>query len=194
MLHIKETVIVEGKYDKIKLSSLIDAVIIETNGFSIFNDKEKLELIRRLADKNGVLIITDSDAAGFKIRHYLGGTLPKDKVKHAYIPDILGKEPRKSAPSKEGKLGVEGIPADVIVKCLERAGVCCEKSPDVKRRLVTKADLYEDGLAGGECSAQRRRKLLARLNLPQRLSSNALIDVINAIYTYEEYKEAVKSL
>lgn len=194
MIHIKQTVIVEGKYDKIKLASLIDAVIIETNGFSIFNDREKLELIRKLADKNGVLIITDSDAAGFKIRHYLNGALPKDKVKHAYIPDIFGKEPRKSAPSKEGKLGVEGIPAEIVMKSLERAGVLFEENKEPPRRLITKADFVEDGLSGGKDSAARRRKLLELLGLPSRLSANGLLQVINAMMTYDEYKEAVRKL
>jgi ribonuclease M5 len=193
LIHIKETVVVEGKYDKIKLSSLIDAVIIETNGFSIFNDHEKLNLIRRLADKNGVLIITDSDAAGFKIRHFLGGALPQDKVKHAYIPDIFGKEPRKNAPSKEGKLGVEGVPAEAVMQSLERAGVLYETA-NKPRRLVTKADFYEDGLSGGEGSLARRQAMLAMLELPQRLSANGLLQVINAMLTYEEYKEAVKKL
>lgn len=193
MIHINETVIVEGKYDKIKLASIIDAVIIETNGFSIFNHPEKLKLIRRLADKNGVLIITDSDAAGFKIRHYLGGALPQDKVKHAYIPDIFGKEPRKNAPSKEGKLGVEGMPVEAVTLALRRAGVLCE-TKDEPRRLVTKADLFEDGLSGGESSVKRRRQLMASLDLPQRLSSNGLLQVINAMFTYEEYKEAVSEL
>jgi len=193
MIHINETVIVEGKYDKIKLASLIDAVIIETNGFSIFNDREKLKLIRRLADKNGVLIITDSDAAGFKIRHYLGGALPRDKVKHAYIPDIFGKEPRKDAPSKEGKLGVEGIPADAVMRSLERAGVLYETA-DAPQTLITKADFYEDGLSGGKGSAARRQKLLALLDLPSRLSANGLLRVINAMMTFDEYKDAVAKL
>lgn len=193
MIHIKEAVIVEGKYDKIKLSSLIDAVIIETNGFSIFNDREKLALIRKLADKKGVLIITDSDAAGFKIRHFLGGALPPDKVKHAYIPDILGKEPRKDAPSKEGKLGVEGIPAKIVMKSLENAGVLYETAEEPKRR-ITKADLFEDGLSGGEKSSVRRRELLKKLNLPERLSSNGLLQVLNATLTFEEYKKAVKEI
>lgn len=193
MVHINETVIVEGKYDKIKLSSLIDAVIIETNGFSIFKDKEKLSLIRKLADKNGILIITDSDAAGFKIRSYLSGAIPKDKVKHAYIPDIFGKEPRKSEPSKEGKLGVEGIPAAEVIKSLERAGVICENGEHPGRK-ITKADFFEDGLSGGDGSAERRRELLKQLDLPSRLSANSLLAVINAIFTYDEYKEAIKNL
>lgn len=193
MIHIKETVIVEGKYDKIKLSSLIDAVIIETNGFSIFKDREKLELIRKLADKNGVLIITDSDAAGFKIRHFIGGALPKSKVKHAYIPDIYGKEPRKNAPSKEGKLGVEGIPAKAVMKSLEDAGVLYETAEGPKRR-ITKADLFEDGLSGGEGSAAKRKALLKKLSLPERLSSNGLLQVLNATSTFEEYKRAVEEI
>lgn len=193
MIRIKETVIVEGKYDKIKLASLIDAVIIETNGFSIFKDREKLSLIRRMAEKNGVLIITDSDAAGFKIRHYLSGALPQDRVRHVYIPDIFGKEPRKNAPSKEGKLGVEGIPASAVMKSLERAGVLCEEAGQPRRR-VEKADLFEDGLSGGEGSAERRRRLLQELDLPARLSSNGLLQVINSIYSFEEYKAAVARL
>jgi ribonuclease M5 len=193
LIHVKETVIVEGKYDKIKLASIIDAVIIETNGFSIFNDREKLELIRKLAVKNGVLIITDSDAAGFKIRHFLGGALPTDQVKHAYIPDIFGKEKRKSIPSKEGKLGVEGVPAEAVMQSLARAGVLCEETIE-PRRLVTKTDFFEDGLSGGAGSVERRKKLLAQLDLPQRLSSNGLLQVLQAMFTYEEYKAAIKRL
>ena len=193
MIHIKETVIVEGKYDKIKLASLIDAVIIETNGFSIFKDCEKLDLIRKLADKNGVLIITDSDAAGFKIRHFLSGALPPDKVKHAYIPDIYGKEPRKNAPSKEGKLGVEGVPAEAVMKSLERAGVLYEKK-DAPRRNITKTDLYEDGLSGGAGSVSRRRELLSLLGLPQRLSANGLLQVLDATLSFEEYRKVIEKL
>lgn len=192
MIHVNETVIVEGKYDKIKLASLIDAVIIETGGFSIFNDRERLALIRRMAERTGVLIITDSDAAGFKIRHFLGGALPKGSVKHAYIPDILGKEPRKAAPSKEGKLGVEGVPAQVVMESLARAGVLCEEAPSARR--VTKTDFYEDGLSGGEGSAQRRARLLRLLGLPARLSSNGLLQVLGAMMTYDEYKRAVARL
>jgi ribonuclease M5 len=193
LIHIHETVIVEGKYDKIKLASIIDAVIIETNGFSIFKDKEKLALIRKLCDKTGVLIITDSDAAGFKIRHFLGGALPKDKVKHAYIPDILGKESRKEAPSKEGKLGVEGIPVDAVLRCLECAGVLYEPA-EKPRRLITKVDLYELGLSGGQDSASRRQKLLKKLDLPERLSANGLLQVLNVMLTYEEFEIAANEL
>ncbi|MFT9077171.1 toprim domain-containing protein [Ethanoligenens sp.] len=190
MIHIREAVIVEGKYDKIKLSSLIDAVIIETDGFAIFKNAEKLALIRRLAEKRGVLIITDSDAAGFKIRGFLNGALPPGQVKHAYMPDIFGKERRKVLPSKEGKLGVEGIPPAAIMESLARAGVLAEQA-EVPRRRVTKADLFADGLSGGEQSAVKRRAFLKKLRLPQRLSANGLLDVLNAMYSYEEYKQAV---
>lgn len=190
MIHVEEAVIVEGKYDKIKLASLIDAVIIETDGFAIFKDREKLELIRRLAEKRGVLIVTDSDAAGFKIRGFLSGALPKGQVKHAYMPDIFGKERRKTVPSKEGKLGVEGIPPAAILQSLARAGVLAKQMEKPTKR-VTKADLFADGLSGGEQSAEKRRALLRKLHLPQRLSANGLLDVLNAMYTYDEYRQAV---
>lgn len=193
MIHIKETVIVEGKYDKIKLSSILDAVILETGGFSIFNDRERLELIRRMAEKTGVLILTDSDAAGFKIRHFLGGALPKGTVRHAYIPDLYGKEPRKTQASKEGKLGVEGMPKEAILGALERAGVLCEQPPEPVRR-ITKTDFYEDGLSGGADSRVLRAKLLARLSLPERLSPNAMLEVLNAMVTFDEYRALVRGL
>lgn len=193
MIHIHEAVIVEGKYDKIKLSSLIDAIIIETDGFSIFKDREKLALIRRLARQRGVLIITDSDAAGFKIRGFLNGALPPEQVRHAYMPDIFGKEKRKAAPSKEGKLGVEGIPLAIILQSLKRAGVLAEETEKPQKR-VTKTDLFEDGFSGGPQSAERRRMLLKKLRLPQRLSANGLLEMINAMYTYEEYKQEVMKL
>lgn len=191
MIHIREAVVVEGKYDKIKLSSLIDAVIVETDGFAIFKDAEKLALIRRLAEKRGVLILTDSDAAGFKIRGFLSGALPVGQVRHAYMPDIFGKEKRKTTPSKEGKLGVEGIPPDIIIQSLARAGVLAEQT-ETPRRRVTKADLFADGLSGGRQSAEKRRALLRRLRLPERLSANGLLDMLNAMYSYEEYKRAVE--
>lgn len=193
MIHLNEAVIVEGKYDKIKLSSILDAVIIETGGFSIFSDRERLEMIRKLAMTKGIIIMTDSDGAGFKIRSYLRGSLPKDRVKHVYMPDILGKEPRKAAPSKEGKLGVEGISTQIIMDCLQRAGVLFDETNHAADR-ITKLDLYEDGLAGGPNSASIRRKLLEQLGLPERLSSNMLVDVLNAMMSYEEYKQAVDEL
>ncbi len=192
MIRIRQAVIVEGKYDKIKLSSLLDTVIIPTDGFGIFKNKEKMNLIRRLAQTRGIVILTDSDAAGFKIRSYIGGSLPPEHVIHAYIPDIIGKERRKSAPSQEGKLGVEGMPARILMECLERAGVTCEETAEPGRR-ITKSDLYEDGLSGRPNSLMLRKRLLAQLQLPERLSANALVQVLNLFMTYEEYKQAVRS-
>jgi ribonuclease M5 len=193
LIKINEVVIVEGKYDKIKLSSIIDAVIIETNGFSIYKDKEQLELIRRLAAAKGILIITDSDAAGFKIRNFLSGAIPKGQVKHAYIPDIFGKEKRKTQVSKEGKLGVEGVPKSTILKSLENAGVLCAEISEPSKK-ITKTDLFEDGLTGGERSSQRRQKLLKSLNLPMRLSTNSMLEVLNAMMDFEEYKRVLREI
>lgn len=192
MIRIRQAVIVEGKYDKIKLSSLLDTVIIQTDGFSIFKDSEKMALIRRLAQTRGIVILTDSDSAGFKIRSYIGGSLPQEQVIHAYIPDMPGKEKRKSAASQEGKLGVEGMPLSILMESLERAGVTCEEAAQPGRK-ITKNDLYEGGLSGGPNSKALRKKLLARLQLPEHLSSNALVQILNLFMTYEEYQEAVRS-
>lgn len=193
MIKVKQAVIVEGKYDKSKLSSIIDGVIITTDGFKIFTDKEKLELIKALAAKTGILILTDSDAAGFKIRHYLMGSVPKEQIYNAYIPDLYGKEKRKDKPSKEGKLGVEGIPDEVIIKALESAGITAGIAPQAAKK-VTKTDLYIDGLTGGENSSALRRRLQKSLGLPELLTANSLIEVINATMTYDQYKDAVKSV
>lgn len=179
----------EGKYDKIRLSSLVDGLILETNGFRIFKDKEQMALIRRLAETRGILILTDSDAAGFVIRRYLSGSIPPDRIRHAYIPDIPGKERRKEKPSKEGKLGVEGVPSRVILESLRRAGVCCSEEPeeDVQKRRITKTDLYLVGLSGGKDSAEKRRALLRRLSLPEHLAPNSLVEVLNSMMSYEEF-------
>ncbi len=190
MIKIKQAVIVEGKYDKIKLSSILDAIIIETDGFGIFKDKEKQRLIRKLALTCGILILTDSDSAGFKIRSFIGGTVPNESIVNAYIPDILGKEHRKTAPSKEGKLGVEGVPVDIIFKALNRAGIICEKT-DEERRQICKNDLYEDGITGRKNSKQIKEKMLKYFDLPERLSTNALMKLLNTFIAYEEYKTAV---
>ncbi len=194
MIKIDRVVIVEGKYDKIKLNSLIDAVIIETDGFGIFNDKEKQKLIRRLAETKGLLILTDSDSAGFKIRAFIRGIVPSEQIKHAYIPDIFGKEKRKSEPSKEGKLGVEGVKINVITEALRKAGVFCEETKNTTKREITKLDLYEDGLSGQKDSDALRKKLLKHLDLPERLTSNALLQILNTFLTYEEYKSAIKEI
>jgi len=185
---------VEGKYDKIKLASILDTVIIATDGFAIFRDKEKQQLIRRLADTRGLLILTDSDSAGFKIRAFIGGSIPKEKLVHAYIPDIFGKEKRKAEPSKEGKLGVEGVPVEVIAEALAKAGVTCEETKKESRRLITNIDLYEDGFSGTPQSKQRRERLLKHFTLPSRMSTGSLVTLLNAFVSYEEYKNAVCEL
>ena len=194
MIKTDRVVIVEGKYDKIKLDAILDAVIIETDGFAIFNDKEKQRLIRRLAKTKGLLILTDSDSAGFKIRSFIGGIVPPEEIKHAYIPDIFGKEKRKTEASKEGKLGVEGIPKEILIEALTKAGVLAEETKETKRKLVTKTDLYEDGLSGREDSATKRKAFLKSLDLPELLSANKLLPIINTFLTYEEYKKAVNDL
>lgn len=192
MIKVKEAVIVEGKYDKIKLSSLIDGLIIETNGFQIFKDKEQMAFIRKLADTRGIIVLTDSDSAGFLIRHYLAGAIEPEKIKHAYIPDILGKEKRKAKPSKEGKLGVEGVPAQIIRDALKRAGAGLDTrqaSAGKPAKKITKADLYLAGLSGTRDSAQKRRALLKMLSLPEHLSANSLTQVLNDIMDYDEFIE-----
>lgn len=193
MIHIDRAVIVEGRYDKIKLSSILDALIIETGGFSIFKNKEKQQLIRRLAEKRGILILTDSDSAGFKIRSFIGGSVPPEQVKHAYIPDIFGKERRKAEASKEGKLGVEGVPSEVIVEALKKAGVLCEERAEPTRK-ITHTDLYDDGFSGTADSKTNRAMLLRYFSLPERLSKNALLQVLNTFVTYDEYKAAVAQI
>lgn len=195
MIKLREAIITEGKYDKIKLSGLFDTVILTTDGFGIFKDKEKQRLVRRLAHERGILILTDSDSAGFVIRSFLSGIVEPQYVTHVYIPDIFGKEKRKDAPSKEGKLGVEGVRTEVILEALRKAGVAAESAPQTEsRREVTKTDFMEDGLAGGQNSAERRRALLRQLDLPERTSANAMLKIINTFMTYEDYKAAVEKL
>lgn len=192
MLKTDKVIVVEGKYDKIKLSSLIDAVIIQTDGFSIFKDKDKQKLLRRIAEDKGIVILTDSDSAGFKIRNFIGGFIPKEYIVNAYIPDIPGKEKRKDSYSKEGKLGVEGVSAEIIRSSLEKAGVVCTDNGMPDRRQITKNDFYFDGLTGSGNSKKRRSELLEYLGLPQRMTTNAMIDIMNRFMTYDEYKEALK--
>ena len=192
MIKIKQAVIVEGKYDKIKLESIIDALIITTEGFEIFKDSEKMAMIRRLSETNGILIMTDSDVAGFKIRSYISGCVDSKNIYHAYIPDILGKEPRKEKSSKEGKLGVEGIPSKLIIEALERAGVMCQEC-EHKQGFMTKYRLYEDGLTGNENSSFLRKMLLKNLGLPERLSANSLVKVGNESVSETEYLDALES-
>ena len=183
---IAKPVIVEGRYDKIKLDSLFQADVIPTDGFRIFKEPEKLALIRSLAAKTGIIILTDSDEAGFRIRSYLASAIPREQITHLYIPDIAGKEKRKAHPSAEGTLGVEGIPAQVIVEAFRQAGELGEGAPRPSRP-ITKLDLYELGLSGGVGSRGLRQALMARLGLPARLGTNALAGVLNRLLDYHQF-------
>lgn len=188
MEKIKEAIVVEGRYDKNTLSQVVDAVIIETGGFGIFNDREKRSLLKKLAESRGLIIMTDSDAAGFMIRNHLKGCIAPELVKHAYIPDVYGKERRKSAPSREGKLGVEGMKPQVILEALKRAGATFESGRSAADKArISKADLYKKGLSGGENSAALRKKLLKMLELPEHLTAQGLLDVLNATMSREDF-------
>jgi ribonuclease M5 len=195
MVKIQEAIVVEGRYDKNTLCQIVDAPIIQTDGFGIMNDKSQLAFIRRVAEQRGVIILTDSDGAGFVIRNYLKGALPADHVKHAYIPDVLGKERRKSTPGKEGKMGVEGMTPEVILDCLKKAGATIVG--ETSRRCVgdiSKADMFELGLSGGKGSKARRMQLLKFLDMPEHMSSNALLDALNMLYTKEEFLKLMDKL
>lgn len=192
MIDIDRIVVVEGKYDKIKLSSIINGIIIETDGFGIFKDRDKQKLLRNLAAKKGIVILTDSDSAGFVIRSFLTSIIPNEYIVNAYIPDVYGKEKRKETYSKEGKLGVEGVSPEVIVSALIQAGVCCTQSEAKHTRKVTSVDLFDDGLTGTFESNNNRLKLLKYLDLPERMSKNAMLNIINSFMTYDDYKLAVE--
>ena len=184
MKRIREVIVVEGRYDKNTISQVVDAAVVTLGGFAVFNDREKLSFLRRLAEERGLIVLTDSDGAGFVIRNYLKGALPRDRVKQAYIPDIPGKERRKRSPGKEGKLGVEGMKSAVLLEALRRAGATFEdEAPAVERgEPITKADLYALGLTGGPGSAERRQILLRRLDLPEHLTPNAMLEALNLLY------------
>ena len=187
MIVIDEAIIVEGKYDKIKLSSIVDAVIIETNGFAIFKDREKMELIRKLADKSGIIVLTDSDSAGFMIRSKLSSSISPDRIKQAFIPDIFGKEKRKDSASREGKIGVEGMDSEIILRALKQAGAVVKA--DESKQEITKADFFNWGLTGGADSVQKRKRLLKKLELPERLSTKLMISVVNRLYDRKSFFE-----
>lgn len=193
MLHLEQAVIVEGKYDKIKLSSVIDAVIITTNGFSVIKDKEKLEIIRFFARNKGIIILTDSDSAGFKIRNFLKGAITDGKITNVYIPDIFGKEKRKAVPSKEGKIGVEGIDKQILLDAFKKAGVLSAET-DEKRELITKLDLFEAGLSGCSNSSEKRSKLLKYLGMPELMTTNAMLEIINTMMTRSEFFDIIEKL
>lgn len=192
MIKLGPVILVEGKYDKIKLAQIFDATILTTDGFGIFKQKEKLAMLRRLAESHGLLVFTDSDGAGLVIRNFLKGSVPNGKIYHAYIPDLYGKEKRKAKGSKEGKLGVEGVPDAVIINAVEQSGAL-DETPRAKGG-ITKTDLYELGLAGGPGSAQRRKTLLKALQLPENLSSNALLDVLNCLYDLDGLKTVIETV
>lgn len=194
MIKTDKPVIVEGKYDIIKLSRIVDALIIKTDGFGIFKDKEKQALLRRLAEEKGIIVLTDSDSAGFLIRKFLKSSIPEDKITHVYIPDVYGKEKRKTQAGKEGKLGVEGISEEILLEAFRRAGVDCIESDRQERRLITNIDLYEAGLMGKDNSKEKRVKLMKALALPERLSTSSLIKILNTFVTYEEFTEKLKEI
>ncbi len=188
---VKQAIVVEGKYDKIKLSSIFNAVIIVLNGFGIYKDKEKLALLRYYAANTGIIILTDSDSAGFKIRHYLKGALKGD-IKNVYIPDVFGKEKRKAAPSAEGKLGVEGIDKHLIIDAFKKANIIMGNG--AKSGDITKLTLFELGLSGTQNSSEMRKKLLEYLDLPQLLTANSMLEILNTMMSAEELKTTVDKL
>ncbi len=195
MVSVREVIVVEGKYDKNALAQLVDATILETRGFGVFKDREMQSYLRRAAEKRGIVVLTDSDGAGFVIRNFLKGILPKDQVKHAYIPDVSGKERRKAAPGKEGKLGVEGMRPEVLLEALRRAGATIlDADCPISAGEITKADLARIGLSGGKDSSRKRQLLLKRLNLPAGMSANAMLQALNLLYTPAELEEIAGDL
>ena len=197
MRRVAEVIVVEGKYDKNTLSQVVDASIVTLEGFAAFHNREKLSFLRRLAEKRGLIVLTDSDGAGFVLRNFLKGALPPGQVKHAYIPDISGKERRKHAPGKEHKLGVEGMRPEILLDALRRAGATFlddspESVPDGEP--ITMADFVECGLSGAPDSAERRRALLKRLALPEKLGTHALLEALNLLYGRERFYEMVTHL
>lgn len=188
MIKLKQAIVVEGRYDKNTLSQLVDAPIFETNGFGVMKNKTMLSFLRRVAEKRGLIILTDSDGAGFVIRNYLKGALPRDKVLHAYIPDLYGKERRKAQPGKEGKLGVEGMTPEILLRALRAAGAEPEPASGTGEQ-ITKTDLFLAGLSGARDSGEKRKKLQASLGLPEHLGSNGFLDAVNLMMTREEFLE-----
>ena len=190
MVKIKEAIVVEGKYDKNTLRQLVDTAVFTTDGFGVMNDKTKLRFLRTVAESRGLIILTDSDGAGFVIRNHLKGALPRDKVRHAYIPDVMGKEKRKSAPGKEGKLGVEGMTPEVLLDVLRKAGATFEdEAVQEQRQEITKTDLFDLGLTGGPDSKARRLELLKKLNFPAHMTTNAMLEALNVLYDRETFLE-----
>ena len=195
MLHIKETIVVEGKFDKEQLKKVTDAPIICTGGFSLYTNKNIINSIRRMAEKTGVIVLTDSDSAGFRIRNYIKQCVGnRGVVKHAYIPSVMGKERRKDTPGKEGLLGVEGMTEELLSEILQSVTEVCDSVERPKEEIITKNTFYEDGLSGHEDSVQKRIKLAKALGLPIRISANALIEVLNTAFSYEEYRKEIDKI
>ena len=194
MVKIKEAIVVEGRYDKNTLSQILDATILETSGFGIFKDKQQMALLRRVAEKRGLIVFTDSDGAGFVIRNHIKSAISGKYLKHAYIPDIMGKERRKSAPGKEGKLGVEGMKREVILEALRRAGATIEGEEAPVTRAITKQDMMALGLSGGADASAKRLALLKKTNLPEHMSANAMLQALNLLYSLEELTTIVETM
>lgn len=194
MVKIKEAIVVEGRYDKNTLSQIVDAPIFETRGFGIFKDKAQMALLRQIAQRRGLIVFTDADGAGFVIRNHLKSAIPAQYLKHAYTPDIFGKERRKSAPGKEGKLGVEGMRPEIILDALRKAGATFEGENSAPVHQITKQDLMELGLSGGADASAKRLALLKKLDLPQHMSANAMLQALNLLYDIQELKKIMIEL
>lgn len=194
MVKIKEAILVEGRYDKNTLSQIVDAPILESSGFGIFKDKQQMSLLRAVAETRGLIVFTDSDGAGFLIRNHVKSAIPGKYLKHAYIPDIFGKEHRKEKPGKEGKLGVEGMRPEIILDALRRCGATVEGEEATGSCEITKQDLMELGLSGGPDSSMKRLKLMKQLSLPEHMSANAMLQALNLLYTLDDLKETMAQM
>ena len=194
MVKIKEAILVEGRYDKNTLSQIVDAPILETNGFGIFKDKKQMQLLRQVAEKRGLIVFTDADGAGFVIRNHVKSAIPGKFLKHAYTPDIFGKERRKDKAGKEGKLGVEGMKPEIILEALRKAGATIEGENTPASNAITKQDLMDLGLSGGADSSAKRLALLKKLNLPEHMSANAMLQALNLLYSLEELERIVSEI
>lgn len=194
MVKIKEAILVEGRYDKNTLCQIVDAPILETSGFGIFKDRKQMALLRQVAEKRGLIVFTDSDGAGFVIRNHVKGAIPAKYLKHAYIPDIMGKEKRKAAPGKEGKLGVEGMSREIILEALRRSGATVEGEESSSFHQITKQDLMDLGLSGSADASQKRLALLKKLNLPEHMSPNAMLQALNLLLTLEELENILQEV
>ena len=194
MVKIREAIVVEGRYDKNTLSQIVDAPILETSGFGIFKDKEQMSLLRRVAERRGLIVFTDSDGAGFVIRNHIKSVIPGKYLKHAYIPDVYGKEKRKAAPGKEGKLGVEGLAPQILIESLRRAGATIEGEDSLGNKGITKQDLMALGLSGGANAGAKRLQLLKKLGLPERMSTNAMLQALNLLCSPEELKAILEQM